>query len=273
MHIISYSGRRFQEADRNQHAQGSFLLQSPCFRHLLSASNFQHRMEAVLNGIPGVQVYLDDIIVAEKAQDYSVLMQVLQRLREHGLRFNRDNCKFRLEKVTFLGHSIDKKGLRPNGENVAAVFNAPKPTSVSELKAILGLLSYYGRFLPQMSTTLAPFYGLLAKGTKWQWGSQQEQAFSEAKTALKKAKFLIHFDQSKTIRLECDASSFGLGAVLSHRVGGVDYPTGFKSRTLSKAEKNYSQLEKEALALVFGITRFRDYLYERPFVLVTDHKP
>lgn len=84
---------------------------------------------------------------------------------------------------------------------------------------------------------------------------------------------LTHFDPSKAPRLECDASPHGIGAVLSHRVAGVDKPIGFRSRTLTQAERNYSQLEREALALVFGVSKFRDYLLGRSFVLVTDHKP
>lgn len=97
-------------------------------------------MEAVLNGTSCVHVYLDGIIVAEKAEDYSVLMQLLQCLQKPGLWLNQDKCRFRQEKVTCLGHSIDKRGLRPNEDSVATVFNAPKPRLVSELKAFLVLL-------------------------------------------------------------------------------------------------------------------------------------
>nr|XP_037289927.1 uncharacterized protein K02A2.6-like [Rhipicephalus microplus] len=234
---------------------------------------FQRRLEAVLSRIPGVQVYLDDIIVSEKANDCRILEQVLQRLREHGLRLRREKCKFRQEQVTFLGHCIDRHGLRPKSDNITALLDAPQPTSVRELKAFLGLLNYYGKFLSSVSTLLAPLYALLAKGVKWVWGRQQQNAFEAAKQAVKNAKLLVHFDPSKSIRLECDASAVGLGAVLSHRVGGIDYPIAFRLRTLGKAEKNYSQLEKEALALVFGVTRFRDYLYGTHFELVTDYKP
>ncbi|XP_075530088.1 uncharacterized protein LOC142563419 [Dermacentor variabilis] len=111
------------------------------------------------------------------------------------------------------------------------------------------------------------------KGVKWQWSQEQEKAFQQVKQAIVASKFLAHFDLDKPLRLECDASSVGIGAVLSHRVNGVDYPIGFWSRTLTKSERNYSQLEKEALALVFGVARFKDCLYGHQFVLVTDHKP
>lgn len=234
---------------------------------------FQRRMDGLLGDIPGVQVYLDDIIIAEKRDDLSRLKQVLERLREYGLRLHKGKCKFRQDEVTFLGHRIDAKGLRPKDDNVKAVVEAPAPTSVSELKAFLGLVNYYGKFLPNLATVLAPLYALLAKGAMWKWEREQEKAFRNAKEAIVASKFLAHFDPDKPLRLECDASPVGIGAVLSHRVNGVDYPIGFRSRILTKAERNYSQLEKEALALVFGVTRFKDYLYGQRFVLVTDHKP
>lgn len=209
---------------------------------------FQRRMDGLLGDIPGVQVYLDDIIIAEKRNDLSRLKQVLQRLREYGLRLHKGKCKFRQDEVTFLGHRIDAKGLRPKDDNMKAVIEAPTPTSVSELKAFLGLVNYYGKFLPNLATVLAPLYALLAKGTRWQWEPKQERAFQTVKEAIAASKFLAHFDPDKPLRLECDASPVGIGAVLSHRVNGVDYPIGFRSRTLTKAERNYSQLEKEALA-------------------------
>lgn len=230
-------------------------------------------MESILQGLPNVQVYLDDIIVAEKENDTSVLRQVFQRLREHNLKLNKAKCRFREAQVSFLGHRIDAKGLHPLQDNHEAVLSAPKPTSVSQLKSFLGLITYYAKFLPNLSTILAPLYRLLAKGVLWQWGPSQDHAFQEAKGALGKAKFLVHYDPQKPLRLECDASSVGLGAVLSHSINCEDYPIAFRSRTLTPAERNYSQLDKEALALVFGVTRFRDYLFGNKFCLITDHKP
>nr|XP_037275891.1 uncharacterized protein LOC119168598 [Rhipicephalus microplus] len=90
---------------------------------------------------------------------------------------------------------------------------------------------------------------------------------------MRRANFLVHYDPQRPLRLECDASAEGIGAVLSHRIQGVDHPIAFRSRTLTSAERNYSQLEKEALALVFGVVKFRDYLFGNKFTLVTDHKP
>nr|XP_050038251.1 uncharacterized protein LOC126535413 [Dermacentor andersoni] len=141
-------------------------------------------MESILQGFPNVQVYLDDIIVTEKENDTSVLRQVFQRLREHKLKLNKAKCQFRGAQVSFLGHRIDAKGLHPLQDNFEVVLAAPKPTSVNQLKSFLGLVTYYAKFLPNLSTTLAPLYRLLAKGVLWRWGPSQDSAFREAKSGL-----------------------------------------------------------------------------------------
>ena len=105
-----------------------------------------------------------------------------------------------------------------------------------------------------MSTTLSPLYALLQKNRKWKWSKEQQKAFDQAKLALQSDTLLVHYGSEKELTLPCDASPYGLGAVISHRMeGGVKKPTVFASRTLAPAEKNYSQLEKEALTIVFAV--------------------
>ena len=154
------------------------------------------------------------------------------------------------------------------------IRDAPTPTSVSTFKAYLGMLTYYSRFVRNLSSLLNPLYILLRKDVKWQWGPDKEKAFVASKKQLMSAKFLTHFDSSLQLILACDASAYGLGAVLSHKMrDGSERPIGFASRTLTAAERNYSQREKEGLACTFGVKRFRDYLFGRSFLLITDHKP
>ena len=237
---------------------------------------FQRTMESLLQGIPFVVVYLDDILVTGPTQEDHLqnLRKVLQRLQQAGLRLQRGKCKFMATSVQYLGHVIDAEGLHPLEDKVEAVQQAPAPENVSELRSYLGLLSYYSKFLPQLASTLAPLYALLHSGTPWKWTKSEEAAFQTSKTALLSSKVLVHFDPSQEIVLSCDASSYGIGAVLSHRQSdGSDRPIGFASRTLSAAEKKYSQLEKEGLACVFGVKRFHSYLYGHKFLLITDHKP
>ena len=127
-------------------------------------------------------------------------------------------CVFMGPEVEYLGHRINKEGLQPTEEKVRAITGAPQPTQVSELRAFLGLINYYGKFMPDLSTILAPLYQLLQKGRKWGWEKEQQEAFAKAKALLKSPKLLVHYDINKELILTCDASPVGLGAVLSHRM-------------------------------------------------------
>ena len=143
-----------------------------------------------------------------------------------------------------------------------------------ELRAFLGLLNYYSKFLPNLASKLSPLYKLLHKTTKWTWGRAQRDAFGEAKRLLQSDSLLVHFDEKKLLILACDASPYGVGAVLSHVMEDKSgRPIAYTSRTLAVAEKVYSQLDKEAIAIVFGVKRFHLYLYGRHFVIHSDHQP
>ena len=233
-------------------------------------------MENLLQGIPHVVVYLDDILITGPTQKEHLksLEKVLSRILQAGLRLKRNKCSFMEPSVVYLGHKIDCEGLYPVADKVKAVHEAPPPRNISELKSYLGLLSYYSKFLPNLSTALAPLYLLLRKTSSWQWGTRQQRAFEASKKMLTSTNVLVHFDPKEELVLSCDASRYGIGAVLSHKFeDGSEKPVGFVSRSLSSAEKNYSQMEKEGLACVFGVKRFHAYVYGHHFTLVTDHKP
>lgn len=160
-------------------------------------------------------------------------------------------CVFMAASVEYLGHRIDVQRLHPKPENVEAVKIAPRPKNVMELKSYLGLLSYYTKFLPNLSMVLASLYQLLRADVSWYWGREQSEVFQKSKDLLLSSQALIHFDPSLEIVLACDASDYGLGAVFSHHLtDGSEKPVAFVSRTLSDSERKYSQIEKEALACV-----------------------
>ena len=128
--------------------------------------------------------------------------------------------------------------------------------------------------MPNLASTLAPLYQLLEKQAKWKWGPEQKEAFHAAKTHLTSSTLLIHYNPKQQVVLSCDASPYGIGAVLSHMFpDGSEKPVAFASRTLSVAEKKYSQLDKEGLAIVFGVKKFHHYLFGRKFQIRSDHKP
>ena len=236
---------------------------------------FQRMMDTLLQGMEHVVAYLDDILITGTSDEahLTTLGEVLCRLENAGLQLQRNKCVFMAPEVTYLGHKIDAEGLHPVAEKVEAIQEAPAPKNVTELKSYLGLLAYYGKFLPNLSSTLAPLYRLLKSATRWKWTGQEQAAFYKLKKLLSSSAVLVHFDPKKDLILACDASPYGLGAVLSHRMpDGTERPVGFASQTLNPAEQNYSQIEKEGLACVFGVTRFHDYLYGHHFKLITDHK-
>ena len=173
-----------------------------------------------------------------------------------------------------MGYKIDSEGLHPTDEKLKAVQQAPEPTSVTELKACLGLLTYYGKFLPHLPSVLAPLYTLLHKDAPWRWTTVEQESFKQSKELLLLSIVLVHFNPDLPIVLACNTSSYGVGVALAHKLlDGSERPIGFALRMLSQPEKGYSQIEKEGLACVFGVTRFHAYLMGRHFELITDHKP
>ena len=237
---------------------------------------FQRIIESILQGIPHVCIYLDDILITGKddADHLQTLETVLTRLETAGLRLRREKCVFMLPSVEYLGHRISADGLHPTAEKTTAIADAPPPRDVSQLRSFLGMVNYYAKFLPNLSSTLAPLYRLLEKKTSWSWGKEQEAAFKTAKTHLTSSCLLVHYDPQKPLVLSCDASPYGVGAVLSHRMeDGSEQPIAFASRSLAPAEKKYAQLEKEGLAILFGVKKFNQYLLGRKFAILSDHKP
>ena len=233
-------------------------------------------MENLLNGIPRVIVYLDDILVSgvSKEDHLHNLQLVFERLHSAGLFLKKDKCKFCVDSISYLGHKIDCEGLHPLPDKIDGITKASTPKSVTELKAFLGLMNYYAKFIPNLATVLSPLYQLLSESVPWSWTAERDAAFKKAKSLLTSDCVLVHYNPEKDLVISCDASSYGLGAVLSHKFpDGSERPIAFSSRTLSAAERKYSQIEKETLACVYGVKKFHSYLYGRRFRLVTDHKP
>ena len=209
---------------------------------------FQRTMESLLKGIPNVLVYLNDILITGPTQEQHMknLIAVLSSFRQAGLRLKKQKCRFLAKSVEYLGFTIDQQGVHPSEGKVQAIKSAQ---NLTEFKAYLGLLTYYGKFLPNLANVLAPLYQLLKKDVKWTWEDQQQQSFDQYKQMLTSSALLAHYDPSQPLLLSCDASQYGVGAVLSQVCNGGEKPVAYASRTLTTAEQNYSQLEKEELAL------------------------
>ncbi|XP_061729319.1 uncharacterized protein K02A2.6-like [Cydia pomonella] len=232
--------------------------------------------KALLAGIQGVAVLIDDIIIAGRtlSEMWQRLDEVLTRIGKAGLRLNRNKCKLARQKVEFLGYVIDTVGIHPAPSKVEAIINTPEPQNVHELQAFLGLYNFYERFIPHKATMLEPLHRLLDKTQAWKWTVIEQTAFEKAKHFLSFDMTLVHYDLNKRLLLTCDSSEYGVGAVLAHVMDdGQERPIAMSSRTLHIHEPRYSQLDKEAASIMFGIQKFHNYLIGRHFTIVTDHKP
>ena len=144
------------------------------------------------------------------------LEEVLKSLKEHGPRANHDKCEFFQTKITYCGHEVDRHRLHKTQEKVDAVVNAPRPENIQQVRSFLGLVNYYHKFLPNLATTLNPLNRLLEQGKLWKWTAECEEVFVSVKKLITSDMVLTHYDPEQQLRLACDASSAGVGAVLSH---------------------------------------------------------
>ncbi|KRX70751.1 Transposon Tf2-6 polyprotein [Trichinella sp. T6] len=256
--------------------RGAFRVKRLQFGVSAAPGIFQGLIDQLTKGIPGVLPYFDDILIA--AKDESILAKrlatLLKRFYDAGLRLNAEKCKFCLRRIEFLGFDIDVSGIHPSKQKVAAIHNTPQPRNKKELQTFLGLLNFYHSFLRNKATVAEPLHRLLDKETKWKWTNKHKKAFNQTKQLLSSDCVLTHYDVKKPLVLICDASPVGIGAVLCHQMpNGKEAPIAFYSRTLTSTERNYAQIDKEALAIIASVKKFHDYLYGRSFRIITDHKP
>ena len=157
---------------------------------------FQRAMDTILQGIPHTVCYIDDILVTGATEDEHLqnLEEVLRRLQHHGIRVKRCKCSFWQESVEYLGHRVDEEGLHTTSKKLEAIRLAPTPRNQKQLRSFLGLLQYYGKFIPNPSTNLNPLNELLRKDIKWRWSAAAEKSFKEAKELLTSASVLAHYD-------------------------------------------------------------------------------
>ncbi|XP_060093621.1 uncharacterized protein K02A2.6-like, partial [Heteronotia binoei] len=228
--------------------RGAFRVKRLQFGVSVAPGIFQSIMDALLKGIPGVQPFFDDVLVAapDPEEFGNRLREVLRRFQAAGLKVKREKCLLGVPRVEFLGFAVDAAGIHPTEEKTRAIVKAPAPTCKAELQSFLGVLNFYHSFLPHKA----------------------------ALDVLVSNAVLHHFDEGLPVILACDASPYGVGAVLGHQLpNGREVPVAYYSRTLTPAERNYAQIDKEALAIVAGVHKFHEYLYGRRFTIATDHKP
>ncbi|UYV62287.1 hypothetical protein LAZ67_2000001 [Cordylochernes scorpioides] len=238
-------------------------------------ATFERMIDNVLRGLKWDMClcYLDDIVVYGSTfkEHLTRLYKVLRCIQQAGLCLNYKKCHFASRQITILGHVVNEFGTQPDPEKVKAIVHFPKPRNISETRSFLGLSSYYRRFIKSYANKSRPLNSLLKKDEKFIWGEEQDESFRILKQELGSSPVLGHFIEGAETHVHTDASGYGLGAVLVQIQNDAERPIAYASRTLTKAEKNYSTTEKECLAVVWALGKFRPYLYGRPFTVVTDH--
>lgn len=241
-------------------------------------ATFQRVMDNILREHIGkfCLVYLDDIIVfSSSLQEHEVhLTKVLESIKNNNLKIQLDKSEFLCKEVCFLGHVVTAENeVKMNPEKIKVIQAWPLPKNETELRGFLGTIGYYRRFIEGFAKITKPLTNQLKKGEKIIHTKEFVESFALCKDILIGSQVLQMPDFSQPFNLTTDASNFAIGAVLSQGPIGRDRPIAFFSRTLNKAECNYSTIEKEALAIVQSAKHFRPYLFGSKFNLYTDHQP
>jgi hypothetical protein len=221
-------------------------------------------------------LFYDDILISgtNKDEHDRRLVAVLDRLRECGITVKKEKCELFKTSLVYLGYELNRNGIKIPDSKIRAIKEAAVPKNRTELRSFLGFVNFYSKFIEHMSSIVHPLYQLLQNNVEFRWQKKHNQAFELLKSKITSSEVLEPFNPELQLILTCDASPYGIGAVLTHQLeNNVEKPIAFASRTLKESEKNYSQLDKEALALVFGVQHFHQYLYMNKFTLRTDHKP
>ena len=236
----------------------------------------QRTMENILKDIPGVVVRVDDILITGRTDEEHIqnLEKVLNKLQSKGLKLKESKIQFMMNEVEYNGFTISKNGVKPTIQKVEAIHGAEAPKDITELRSFIGLANYLRNFIPKFAEIISPLYKLLKKEVVWKWGKSENDAFNDLKDAISAEKMLKRYEPNGDLVLQTDASGVGVGAtILQHNENGFLKPIAYASRILNKAERNYPQIERELLGVVFGVTKFRLFVLGRKFLLQTDHKP
>jgi len=167
-----------------------------------------------------------------------------------------------------MGHIITAGGVKPDPAKVAAILQMPPPQDIPVVKRLCGMVQYLAKFLPNLANDLTPLCNLTRKGASCEWSAGCERVFHTVQI-MTNAPILAYYNPDDKLTLQADSSKDGIAAVLLQQ----GKPIEFASRALTPAERNWSQIEKEASAVLFGLERFHQYTYGRPVEVVNDHRP
>lgn len=239
---------------------------------------FQMKLSEAMSGLKSTEALADDILVygcgeniQEAMNDHNEKLEALMKtMRKNNCKLNRSKLKLCKTNVKFFGHNLTTDGLKADDSKIEAIKNFPKPKDKKALQRFLGMVTYLGRYIDNLSQQTAKLRQRTLTKSLWNWDKEEQNEFDRLKKIITDLTNLQYFDVNKEIVMECDASSEGLGVVLYQE----ERPIAYASRTLTNAERNgYAMIEKEMAAIVFGCARFHQMLIGNQTTVRTDHKP
>lgn len=256
---------------------GSYQFKRMPFGLVNAPATFQRMIDRFKTSLPHIAVlaYLDDIIIRSNTFDQHMqdLKDVFKTLGKHHLRVNEAKCKFCCSEIKYLGHIITQEGIVTDPEKMEAIRKREPPRNVKQLLSFIQTCSWYRRFIENFAKTMQPLTKLTRKDEVWHWGEKQHEAFETMKKRLSTAPVLKQVNIDLPFILKTDASGYAIGAVLLQGEGADEHPVEYASRLLTPAEVNYATIEREALAVVWAVNKFRGYIESTNVTIITDHQP
>ena len=247
-----------------------------CFYGLsVMPTEFQKVMDILLAKFREVFVFIDDILIVTKGTKQNHLdkvREIRKTLDEAKLQLKAGKCKIANHEIEWLGFKMTSQGISPVNSNVQGITEKLRPTNLKELRSFLGAVNQFIKFIPDLASICFPFRSILEKDAIWKWSEEHEKAYKRVNEEVRKVAELTHFKRNKPLRIICDASKQGLGAVLQQCEENRWKPIAYASRFLSELESKYSINELELLAVEWSIEHFKNYVYGVAFGIVSDHK-
>lgn len=238
-------------------------------------NHFQKQINKVLSKFIGSSCYcfIDDIIIFARTQDQFIeaLNNILYTLHQHDIRIKLAKCSFGVEEIKFLGYTVNKESIEMDKSKKDAILSLACPTTKQEWRSFLGMANYHRAFIPNYSQLSAPLYELVKQNTTIKVNASLTEVFEKLKEAIYNTGKLFHIDYDHPLRMQCDASKKGIGVVLFQLINNQKYIVAYASRKFSKAEVNWSTIEAECFAIVFGLEHFSSWILGHKVIIETDH--
>ena len=232
---------------------------------------FQRTLSQIFENIEGCNVIVDDILIwgSDEEEHNDRPEKVLKQCKGVDLKLNKQRCVFGQSEIEYVGHIFSADGMKPSVEKTRSVTEMSPPEDKKSLQRFLGMVNHLGKFISNLATVAHPLRELLEKSVEWHWTERHESTFDRLKVMLTEAPVFRYYNVDDDVMITVDSSTYGMRACLKQK----EQPVAYTSRTLNTAERNHAQIEKEMLAIVYGLSKFHQYVYGKRVTVIPDHKP